>query len=114
MVADTRVIDFSGGSPLTIFKQKWKKDTESLRNMYLNHLDDLVYDGMITRARIRTPEEIFGAPPKHVLMVCPSCGVGVAESRVRNGMTESHECPKCHRWIPVQSNKVGNVGRVPL
>lgn len=82
--------------------------------MYLNHLDDIYYAGLAPRARIRTPEEIYGPPPKHVLMVCPSCGVGVAESRVRDGQTELHECPKCHRWIPSQSNRPGGIGRIQL
>ena len=82
--------------------------------MYLNHLDDLYYDGMLPRARIRTPEEIYGPPPKHVLMVCPSCGIGVAESRVRDGATELQECPKCHAWIPVESNQPGGIGRIQL
>ena len=113
MVAASRIVGFDGGDdPLTIYKQKWKKDTEKVRNMYLNHLDDLRYDGMITRARIRTPEEIFGAPPTHVLVVCPSCGIGAAESRVKNSITEQLECPKCHQWIPRETNKPQNIWRI--
>ena len=89
--------------PLTIFKQRWRKDDEALRNALLNHLDDLRYDGMITRPTFKPPGEVFGKPPSHVLVVCPTCGVGAAESKVIDGWTAPHECPTCHHWIPAET-----------
>ena len=86
----------------TIFKLRWKKDTERTRNALLDHLDDLRYADLITRATMRTPGEVFSEPPKHVLVVCPTCGV-------RDHWTQRHECPKCHQWIPAQTNLPDNV-----
>jgi len=88
-----------GDNPLTIFQQRWRKDDEALRNSLLDGLDDLHADGLLTKATIPEPGELMGPPPRVVLLVCPSCGLGVAESRVRDGYTERLECPKCHQWI---------------
>jgi hypothetical protein len=93
----------------TIFKQKWKKDTETTRNAYLDHLDDLYYADLITRASLRTPEQLHGKPPRHVLVVCSNCGIGAVESRVSDGWTQPHECPKCGRWIKPESHRAQNL-----
>jgi len=93
----------------TIFKQRRLWDPERYRLSLLDHLDDVYYAGLLERARIHTPQELYGLPPKHVLVVCGRCGIGVAESPVINGWTQLRECPKCHAWIKPETHRPQNI-----